>query len=70
MTTQAFTVILTSSVSTVVEVEIETDGLTPDEIREAAEEAAYPKIRASLCHQCASDMDMAGDWEAQEVEQS
>lgn len=62
-----YVVILVSSVSTSVEVEIDTDGLTPEQIRERAEGAAYPEIQASLCHQCASHMDMAGDWEPEEV---
>lgn len=31
--------------------------------RDAAEQLAYDELPGSLCHQCAHDFEMAGDWE-------
>lgn len=31
--------------------------------RDAAEQLAWDELPVSLCHQCAHDFDMAGDWE-------
>lgn len=36
------------------------------ESREAGEDAAWEKLPVSLCHQCAHEYDMAGDWELDE----
>lgn len=53
-----FTYVFKQSASHVVTVDAET--------REAGENAAWDQLPGSLCHQCASDFGMAGEWELDE----
>lgn len=38
--------------------------------RDEVEEQAWDKLPGSLCHQCAHEYDMAGDWELLTEEES
>lgn len=39
-----------------------------DGTREEAEQLAWDRLPVSLCHQCAHDFEMAGDWYLEEEE--
>ncbi|MEV6219893.1 hypothetical protein [Nocardia sp. NPDC051833] len=53
-----FTYVFSQYASHVVTVEAET--------RKEGENAAYDQLPVSLCHQCAHEFNMAGDWELDE----
>jgi hypothetical protein len=54
-----YTVHFTTVASTTVQVEAD----DPDE----AIDRAYNEVYVSLCHQCAHEMDLGGEWEAEAV---
>ncbi len=56
-----------TTASFVVDVVINDDGMSPDEAREAAREAAWDaydeQAPGGLCHHCASEIELGGDFD-------